>query len=458
MSARWWSGYRTLLESVRATSGRTAGTLRTNRLVKNALALIISGGGTGVIGIAFWAVAARRVSAATVGRTSAEIAAMILLATLAQLSFGSTFERFLPIAGDSTRRLVTNAYLTCTSLGLILAVVYVWLGEGHRFLPSSLFWRGFFVASVVLWTIFALQDSVLIGLRASRWVPVENILYSLAKLALIPLFVAVTRSNGVFVAWQVPVVLVIVVVNWFLFRRFVPEHQLISSPELLPSMRELIVLTGAQYSTLLITVISGSVTSLIVIDRLGAVASAHYYLPAQLTSGVAAALWSVNRSFLVEASAEPDRLALHARVAMRSGVTILVAAIVPGVIFAPWILEIFGHSYSQNGSTLLRLLLLCLPGNVVTAFYASFAWIDRKVWRLTVREIASAALFFALLFTFIGRFGILSIGIISLFSSAVQAVLFLPLLMKRYRRAMTQGSEALAHYGEPGGAESTSGN
>jgi O-antigen/teichoic acid export membrane protein len=410
------------------------------RLVKNAVALIVSGGGTGLIGIVFWSVAAHEVSASTIGKTSAEIAAMILLATLAQLSFGSTFERFLPIAGDRTRVFIVRAYALCLSLALVLAILYVSIGLGHKFLPATFVWRCEFVVAVAMWTIFALQDSVMIGLRATRWVPVENILYSLTKLALVPAFVLVSARQGVLLAWLAPVIVMIITVNWYLFKRKIPQHQSqTTSSEKLPSLRQLISLTGAQYATLLVTVLSGSVVSLIVIDRLGAIASAHYYLPAQISGGAAVALWSIDRAFLVEASSEPAALRQHARVAMRAGVFVLLTSVIVGVTFAPEILKVFGPTYATTGTTLLRLMLLSLPGSAITAFYSSFAWLDKRVWKLVIRESVSAIVYFGLIFIFIGHFGIVAVGLAALISSVLEGLLFLPILVGSYRRAIRGG-------------------
>jgi O-antigen/teichoic acid export membrane protein len=407
---------------------------KVGRLVQNAIALIISGAGSGAIGIVFWAVAAHSATAATIGRTSAEIAAMILLATLAQLSFGSSFERFLPVAGAKTKTFVKRAYVMCTTLGLVVAIAYVALGFSHSFIPKAFGWRALFVVAVVMWTVFSLQDSVLIGLRASKWVPVENILYSVVKLALIPAFIVASRSQGVLLAWIAPVAVMIIVVNWYLFRKRIPEHEATSTAsEALPSVRELISLTGAQYATLLITIATSSIVTLVVINRLGAVASAHYYLPAQIMNGVALSIWSIDRSFLVEASTDRHDLRRHARSALRTGIFILGASIILGEILAPEILRIFGAGYAASGTTLLRLLLLGLPGTAVTAFYSSFAWIDRRVWILTVREVVATMVLFGLIFVFIGHFGILAIGIASAIESGVQGVLFLPILIKRYR-------------------------
>jgi O-antigen/teichoic acid export membrane protein len=176
-----------------------------------------------------------------------------------------------------------------------------------------------------------------------------------------------------------------------------------------------------------------SIVTLIVIDRLGAVANARFYVPAQIAGGPALLLWSITRSFLVEASAEPHALRHHTNVTIFALVVVLLPAVVIGVIIAPDLLRIFGATYAKHGTTLLRMLLLALPGTVVTEFYSSFAWLDRHVWWMTLRQLVAAVVFFVVMFALIGRYGINSIGIASLVSSGLQGLFFLPITVRRYR-------------------------
>lgn len=401
---------------------------------------MVSSGGTAVLGLVFWTTATHLASAATVGRTSAEIAAMVLIANLAQLSFGSIFERFLPVAGKQTRGFISRAYVMCVTFALIASVIYVTSGLAHNFIPTSFAWHALFVVAVVLWTIFILQDNVLVGLRASPIVPIENILFAAAKLALLPAFLVVSKGQGIFFAWITPVVFTIVAVNWYLFRKRIPEHESLSElSEKLPSSRELILLAGAQYATLLFSIFTPSIVALIVIDRLGAVANAHYYVPSLITTALAVFNWSIVRSFLVEAASEPHALRRNANVTLRALAGVLVPSVVIGVIFAHDILRIFGATYALHGTTILRMLLLSLPGSAVTIFYSSFAWLDKKIWWMTLMELVSAIIFFGLVFILIRRHGILAIGIASLVSSTLQAIFFLPISIRRYR--LTSNSE-----------------
>ncbi|HVA71040.1 MAG TPA: hypothetical protein VNF08_06930 [Acidimicrobiales bacterium] len=417
-----------------STSNGSGGRPWAGRLVKNAVALMISSGGTAVLGVAFWGVAAHLATAAAAGRAAAEIAAMIVMASLAQLSFGTIFERFLPVAGTQTRSFVTRAYVMCVVFALVVTSIYAFSGLAHSFLPSSLMWRSIFILAVVFWTIFALQDSVLIGLRASKWVPVENIIFAIIKLALLPVLIATSPNQGVFLAWSAPVTLTLVAVNWYLFAKRIPEHEALKSPmESLPRAKELVILAGAQYATLLFSVLTPSIVTLVVIQRLGAVANAHYYVPALITSSLSLFLLSVFRSFVVEAASEPHALRRHTNMAIAAMTAVLVPSVVLGVIFAPEILRIFGAGYAAHSATLLRMLLLSLPLSAVSIFYSAFAWLDRRVWWMALRDLVSVVIYFGIVLWLIGHRGILSIGIASLVSSTLQGIFFLPVSIRRYR-------------------------
>lgn len=408
--------------------------LKAGPLVRNAIALMISAGGSAVLGAVFWEVAAHLAPQAVVGRVSAEIAAMTMLATLAQLSFGSIFERFLSVAGEATFTFIARAYALCLGFALAISGVYVFSALGRDAVPHSLLEHFFFVAVVMLWTIFILQDSVLIGLRVSRWVAVENIAYSVAKLALLPALLSASARQGIFLAWSIPVVAVVIGVNWYLFRRRIPEHMGTRAPrEKLPKVRELITLAGAQYATLLFSVFTPSIVTLIVISRLGPVASAHYYIPQLIVGGLSLLNLSIVRSFLVEAATEPYAMRRHAFVATRAMLVVVVPSVLVGVIFAPLILRIFGAAYATYGTTLLRMMLLSLPFSAISVYYSVFAWLDRRVWWMSARDAISAVIFFTVLLTLIGRLGVNAIGVAYLVSAGLLGIFFLPISIRRYR-------------------------
>jgi hypothetical protein len=145
-------------------------------------------------------------------------------------------------------------------------------------------------------------------------------------------------------------------------------------------------------------------------------------------------LWNIATSFIVEASSEPASLHRHAIITMWTGITVITPCVVIGVAFAPQLLRVFGATYALHGTTLLRMLLLSLPGSAVTIFYTSFAWLDKRVWWLAIRQLIIMVVYFALVLTLIGHFALLAVGIASLVTSGIQGLVFLPVLIKRIQR------------------------
>ncbi|MGW7557295.1 hypothetical protein, partial [Streptomyces rimosus] len=80
-------------------------------LFRNAYALMLNTGISGLLGLGFWLVAARYYTESAVGQGSAAIAAMKLLAGLTSLTLTGALARYIPIAGRTTGRLVRRTYL-----------------------------------------------------------------------------------------------------------------------------------------------------------------------------------------------------------------------------------------------------------------------------------------------------------------------------------------------------------
>ena len=404
------------------------------RIFTNAFALVISTGGSGALGILYWYFATHLTSQTFVGRAAAEIAAITLLSSLSQLGFGPVFQRYLPGAADKAKRLVLTAYTLCTGLALTIGATYVALGLAHRFYKPSLQWSLLFIVTVVFYTIFGLQDYALVSLRVSRWVAVENNLFGIAKIFLLFPFAAYAAGQGIILSWTIPVFLTILAVNWYIFRRRLPIYLLESTlREPLPSLPRILAMTIPQYMTTILSIFSTSVVALIVITRRGATENAFYFLAAQIASAPTMLLWSVSRLFVVEAVHEPHRLRRtlsHGVIAMS---IIVVLSMGVGITFAHQFLSIFGTAYADHGTTLLRLLLLALPGSAVSAIYVAFAWIDGRLWYLTIREGISMIVYLSIIFIFIGKSGINAVGYAAVATSVVEFVLFMPITVRRIR-------------------------
>src|SRR5690606_8946909 len=138
-------------------------------LVRNGYALIASAGLTSVLGLLFWVLAARLYSPQQVGIGAALISTMLTLGNISQLNLGNLLNRYLPVAGRHTVRLRLAAYMGAALAALVFSASALFLMS--RFLTDLDFLRqqpltaGAFIVATFAWTLFALQDSVLAGLR-----------------------------------------------------------------------------------------------------------------------------------------------------------------------------------------------------------------------------------------------------------------------------------------------------
>lgn len=91
----------------------------------NTVALIVSTASTGVLGLAFWAVAARLFPAHEMGLASALITSAVLLSTMSTLGLDVLYERFLPVAGIRAPVLLHRGFLVVAGMGLLTGAVLV---------------------------------------------------------------------------------------------------------------------------------------------------------------------------------------------------------------------------------------------------------------------------------------------------------------------------------------------
>ena len=82
----------------------------------------------------------------------------------------------------------------------------------------------FFLASVLVWAVFTLQDVALAGLRQATWVPLNSLSSAWSRWACWSRWPAALPDGGIFVSWIVPTALALIPINWLIFGVVVPRH------------------------------------------------------------------------------------------------------------------------------------------------------------------------------------------------------------------------------------------
>ena len=407
-----------------------------DRLVHSATALLISNATGAVLGIAFWAVAAHLYPANDVGDGAAAISAMVLLASLAQLNLSVVFPRYLHASGAKAPSVLRAGYGSSILVALVAGLIFVNFTGHHPYLALGVPSTWIFLVAVVLWVIFTIQDAALIGLRATFWVPVENTSFSLIKILLLPVFVAVVPHSGVFLSWVLPVVACIIPINYFLFFKVLPSHVAWSAGRAsLPSRRIVGSVLAGEYFGGIAYIALMTLPALIIVSQLGAKQAAYFQTPWLAGTSFDFLLFSIATSLIVESSARPGAAAEGVRRAVRIAVLLLTPGMVFIILGAPFFLKILGPTYAQQGTRLLQYIALALPFMGVNVLYVTFARLARRVRRVVVTQLCVTGLVLTMLALLLGPLGITGAGVAFLGGQALVAIAVLPSVVRQYRHA-----------------------
>jgi O-antigen/teichoic acid export membrane protein len=416
------------------------GTIRLPRLRKsltaNAMALMTATIAANALGLVFWAVAARLRPPSVVGQASAAVAALMLLAVVAQLNLTNVIVRLLPAAGRLGGRLVARAYAVVLPLSAAVGAGYCASGLGRHVVPAGFAAAAGFTLAVPVLAVFALEDSVLTALRLAPWVAVENIAAAVARVALLPLLAAsatgATGATGAVAAWVLPALAAAIGVNALLFLRALPAHGAV--PGTLPGRRRLLSFVAAEYAGNICATATLQVIPLLVVWRRGTSAAAYLTLPWLIASGISLVMWNVAASFVVETAGSRGHPGALLRRSVLLWAAVVVGAVVVCVAGARPLLEIVGGRYAAHGVTLLRLIGLSSPFTALVVLYSTLAWLDQRVWLLAGLQACTGALLLALVLVLLPGSGITAVGWAYLVTQAAAAALVTPFAVRRIRR------------------------
>ncbi len=340
-------------------------------LLRNGHFLTMSSVATAVVGLLYWSLAAHQYSTTVVGRSSAVVAAMMLIGGVAQMNLVSALVRFVPVAGARTKHLVVTSYMTAAAVAGVLGVGFIAvapaLSDQFQFVAAQPWMAVGLVVSCALWAVFVLQDSVLTGLRQGILVAAENAIFSVIKMIAVVALATIMLRDGILVSWWIGLVVAVMGTNLYLFRRAIPRHSLATEADVTTlSVRSVARFAGPDYvggfSWLALT----TATPLIVLISVGATETAYFTVAWQFGIALLALSANMGTSLMVETANDQSNLAERWLRVVRHSILPLGVAVVVLEIGAPWILRVFGTPYSAHASGLLRLLALAALPNLIT--------------------------------------------------------------------------------------------
>jgi O-antigen/teichoic acid export membrane protein len=210
--------------------GKLVELARTNATLLSNAAFMTGGAvASAILGFLFWTVAARHVTAASLGLASAAISAMSVLVSLAEIGLGTLLMGFDLRDKKDSPKLNSAALITVTATSTLFCIVWFAIVNALDLkLKSLLLGAGaslLFLAGVAGGAVTLVTDSILTALSASSLRMVREIIFASAKLLLLALLLRSTASGEpgtILFAWVAASLLSISVVAVALHRRGSP--------------------------------------------------------------------------------------------------------------------------------------------------------------------------------------------------------------------------------------------
>ena len=330
--------------------------LLSNSLLVFATTILMAGAGA-----LFWVIAARLAEPDEVGLAGSLVAAGDALALFAQLGLNIAIVRILPGSSRKAADVVTAA-LVVVGAGALFALVYALLlpvvSPRLADVLTSPVTIALYAVLVAATALNVLTDSVFLASdRVWSFLRLNGVLLGVLKCSL-PFLLAGAGAFGLYSSVGLAVAACALASLWVVLRHLPGPRRPRPSPELLANRG----FAAAGYVTYVLTVLPLLVFPLVVVNALGSAQAGAYFISFQVAMLLNAVVLAVGNATY----AECERATTGRRALARRGGLLLIGGGTLGavvmVLLAPYLLQIFGDHYVDEGTTTLRVLALACVG------------------------------------------------------------------------------------------------
>ncbi len=394
-------------------------------LYHNALYLIIAHLAVPLTGFAFWVIAARFYSSEDVGLASATIAAMTLLATLSTLGLEFGVIRFLPHSGPNANRMVNSCFIIVSLAsiifcGIFLAGIGVW-SPALLFLWQNPIYLATFVVFTITYALSTIIANTFIAQRRTGFYLAHSLILSMFRLPLSVLLAIFFHTFGVFASWGLSLLVAFLISILFFLPRTQPGYRPFPTVSR-STVNEMMHFSSANYIANLFWVVPGLILPIMVLNILGAELNAYFFIAWAIGSVLATIPLATSMSLFAEGSYDEQRLGADTWRSLKLTFLIIVPAAILILIIADKLLLLFGASYSEEGTMLLRILVVSAFPIAINYIYLSMKRVEKKLAVLIELSAFIAMATLALSYVLLPRMGINGVGIAWLGSQGVVAV------------------------------------
>jgi len=396
-------------------------------LVKNASHLIIGSGIQSGLTFLFWIIAARLFDTTEIGLTTAILSVLGIFAIIAELGFGMGLIRFLPGAGDKENSLINTCFTLSSLFSSLLAIIFIiglpiW---GQSFIPlfsSPIFSFIFIVFSVIL-TVLPLLMNIFLGKRMTKFIVYCTSISGISRVALLLaiIFFAHSVFGLFFISFLSTFAGIFIGISLFLpkvmpsFRLFPTIHSGL--------LRDIRNYSAINYVSRLIIQITPLILPLMVVNILGSEMNAYFAMSWTIVAIAQVVPTSLFNSFLAESVNEKKLNKKNFKKVLFLMLELLIPATILLIVLSSFILSIFGSTYSEQGTPLVRILALSIiPWGIIYLFITVERY-KKSSLSIIYATLASAVLSIGLSYLLMLHWGLIGLGIGYLTGQIIVAVI-----------------------------------
>jgi O-antigen/teichoic acid export membrane protein len=403
------------------------------RFYSNALYLMMTSVITSLLGFAFWIVVARFYTVQDVGLASATIAAMGLVAAYAHLGLGMGLIRFLPHSGENANSMINTAFTINILASIVGAFIFI-AGLGF-WSPALLFLRQnpIYLAAFVIFTIASsisnLTGNTFIAERRAGFIVGQNLIFSLLKLPLPILLAVFFHSFGIFASWGISLCIALLLCFFLFLPRVQPGYRPFFAVNR-KVVNNIMHFSFANYLANLLWGVPTLVLPIMVINLSGAELAAYFYIAWAIASAPAIVSGALSTSLFAEGSHDEDGVGLNIWRSLKISFLTLMPAVILILAIADKLLILFGSSYSENATTLLRILAISALPLTINIIYLDVKRVEKKLKVLVGLSGFAAVVTLGLTYLLLPRMGINGAGIAWLATQGIIALVVIGTWLK----------------------------
>jgi O-antigen/teichoic acid export membrane protein len=419
-----------------ATSKRRIQELFAISLYRNSIYLILNSGILALTGFFFWALATKLYPVEGVGLASAAISAMALLTLFSTLGLDYGLIRFLPSSGEKANEIVNSCFTISGLVSVALSIVF--LAGLSIWSPALIFIRQnpvFFIAFLVFTaasTLLALAHQTFVARLRAGFALAQGLIYGLFRFIPLVFLASLFHTFGIFASWGIAVGIAVAVSIFLFLRRIQAEYRPLPTISR-RAISDMTHFSFANYSANLFWMIPSLSLPLMVVNLLGAESNAYFYIGWAVANVLFMIPLAASLSLFAEGSHDEQKLVGDVTRSLKLTLLLVVPAIIIFFLAGDKILLLFGTAYSENATTLLRVLAVSALPASVNYIYFSLRRVEMRMKSVVGLSASIAVVTLALSFFLLPRMGILGAGVSYLIAQVIPASGISLWLLKRHR-------------------------